>query len=231
MPSDIKWASPSTKTIKAIAGTNLKPGDKVVLVYESGAALKSDPRLVAYLDKPDSTSYNATATAFALFSQETEVEERVIQKAFPQTIPDEGFTPGIAQIKNRFSGKDEPHALFLCKPQVCPICGRLMMRRYVTGFPQSGAYAQDEQMKHAGIVGIGKPIPGDDNEESACEVCTAEGRIRFTCAFCEQERGSDLLHTVRHSEAICAICYETLSAKDYDTKMNALNEKHQYDYD
>lgn len=116
--------------------------------------------------------------------------------------------------------------LFALPLERCGFCRKQMLSP-MKGFHLSSTMNQEAQMRAAGLV-----YRGDSNVTSfdVCEECVAAGKVAFNCIFCGEYRKSDLYHDSEYGEPICKICYESLTAKEWDEKMEALHEAHRYDY-
>lgn len=122
----------------------------------------------------------------------------------------------------------ESWGLFALPVSRCSFCKTYTLPK-IKGFYENGssAMSQAEQMKAAGMRYRGSNFITSD---IVCEQCVADGKIHFKCAFCEETRNSELYHDAEYGDPICKICYETLTAKEWDEKMKELHEIHRYDY-
>jgi hypothetical protein len=68
-----------------------------------------------------------------------------------------------------------------------------------------------------------------------CQTCASEGKATFRCSLCKQERSSSQKHTsIGHPDGadhLCAVCYETVPAKKWQEKYDALSDEHRWDWD
>lgn len=141
----------------------------------------------------------------------------------------EHFKPEILE-----DDKSAALVTFVLRVPHCPICARLMQNlksksyAQVDLFPHYHKIDQAAQMQAAEIVNVGQLIPGTDKH--ACEVCTKEGRVTFTCVLCNTPRTSDLLHEDYYEEPLCTVCWETRSAKEWAAKQAEIREAHSYDH-
>lgn len=209
------------RLLHATAGETLGKRDRIQLVFEYPAGNDEPVRpkrtLVAYKARVEG-HYHGTCLNDAIVGMDVIYQEHIIQEQAPEPDLLKDFTPILFER--------EGVVLMLVEYERCPICHRPMIRP----FAQRVEYrlSPKAQMERADIVRPGDEIPGSDRV--ACEVCTQEGKIVFTCAFCGQERRSDLLHE-SHPEPVCTICYNTLTAAEWEAKEDALHEEHRYDYD
>ena len=144
----------------------------------------------------------------------------------------EAYTPQVLEDNRTPDGKHGRVLMtFALEVEPCPICGRLMMSEVDGLFPKYLRINQRAQKQAAGVVGVGLQIPGNNVLYThACEVCSQEGRITFTCALCQQQRSSAELHDVHYGEPVCEICFATRTAKDWEAMLDQLERNHQYDY-
>ena len=66
-----------------------------------------------------------------------------------------------------------------------------------------------------------------------CTVCVDAGNAYFVCSLCNQKRPTDNIQE-RYGDPpdfLCATCYRTTPASEWDAKEDELQEKHRYDYD
>lgn len=139
------------------------------------------------------------------------------------------FTPQIIQ-------EDEHSAQISLRVRVrkCPICNKLM-------FPDKEGhnnrawnellwYSADkhQQMKSLRMVSTGEYVPM--LEEYICEECTQAGRATFICKLCNHERAINLVQHSWIGDALCTVCYESMSAKIWNEKYQELESAHRWDY-
>lgn len=73
----------------------------------------------------------------------------------------------------------------------------------------------------------------DSNDEPICEICKKEGKSSFKCAICDEIKPSS---KIKHSfgdpaEYLCVDCYNSVSAAEWDKKVDALEGAHRYDFE
>lgn len=87
------------------------------------------------------------------------------------------------------------------------------------------------QLARASIMLRSTALDADGN--TLCLECAKQGKATFVCALCKQVRTSDeqQFHVGDPQECLCRICYETVPAKTWDTKVEQLHTDHIYDYD
>lgn len=122
-----------------------------------------------------------------------------------------------------------PYGLFMLQIYRCEICNRLCMHSPVGAFPSYNRNNQEAQMKRAGIVALGY---SGTEQEPVCAVCVSENKITITCAICNETRSANDVEERVGSppEFLCKFCYETVSAKAWQDKMDELRDSHQWDY-
>ena len=120
----------------------------------------------------------------------------------------------------------------------CPTCDCLMLYRYSyqwsgfeSIFPKWVQINLYEQLSKAGILIYSHFKDKDD--KFICRECAKEGKNTFVCALCDEERTSDLKEESYGDspEYLCSVCYESVSAKEWDKKNEELREAHKYDFE
>lgn len=114
---------------------------------------------------------------------------------------------------------------------ICEQCGNAYVRRAwwsVHDLGQGTDSGVPAQLERAGLR-RGARHWSDD----LCAECEQAGLQRFTCAGCHQERDST---EVQRSfgdppERLCATCYATMTARDWDTLVDRLEEEHRWDFE
>lgn len=112
----------------------------------------------------------------------------------------------------------------------CPCCGKHMMKKAPSGlFPCSIFDNQEAQMKDLGVV-FESPMYLDDDK--ICAECAEQGKASFHCALCGVLKPSSKLQYSVGSppEYLCEDCYETVSAKVWQEKVDELDDAHKWDY-
>lgn len=219
MTEFIKGKSPFGRKIQAVAGSALKVGDRVTLVIENSPTPGTGGSFMVAYRAASERGFHGTATSAAEIGETVDIVEAVIQDVMLPIDFKKDFTP---------IPFDDNHYLFLHLVDTCPICGRKMMSSGDSTAYDDDARSQKAQMERAGIVARGSGILGEYRKH-ICEVCTKEGKGKFTCAMCDQTRTSDQLHDTSFGEPICTICYTTLTAEQYDQKYEAIGDAHQWD--
>lgn len=113
----------------------------------------------------------------------------------------------------------------------CVYCRRLMVAEAWTKYGSPFAHTLPGQMEKNNWTTRGASIPGTERDEYACVDCVAAGKVKFTCAICEQERTSEFLHEEHYDEAECTICYETISAKIWEEWHDEQSQRKRYHYE
>jgi hypothetical protein len=70
----------------------------------------------------------------------------------------------------------------------------------------------------------------DKNDRFVCTECV--GGVTFVCFHCDKESPATEIQESRGdpAEHLCKGCYGTLTAKQWDEAVDALQEAHKYDY-
>ena len=87
------------------------------------------------------------------------------------------------------------------------------------------------QAKELGI----KFISGKEfNYKKYCTECVEGGKAEFKCFHCKEIKNSGLIQeSIGASDCadhICKDCYETLTAKEWDSIIEEMEEDHKYDH-
>lgn len=140
----------------------------------------------------------------------------------------------VFRINENFIPKydDKSHsAIFALKCNPCGCCNKPMIPDIDSRlFPTWIKINQNSQLERSEINVASKS--NKDNKQ-ICKVCEAEGRSSFICSLCNMNRKSDLKEfTVGDPEScLCKVCYDTVTAKEWENKKEELFQKHRYDYD
>ncbi len=128
----------------------------------------------------------------------------------------------------------EKYVTFLVEYSKCHTCSKDMIIRNknnVLPFPAWYKIDIDAQMKKGGFVAqSGKRI--DENEDQyICVNCAKNIKTYFLCSLCEKRKSTDRIEEGigAPSEYLCKDCYETVSAKVWNEKLDLLEEDHKYD--
>lgn len=167
-------------------------------------------------------SYDAYDPASALTYLQRVIEYLRIQSVQPKIINKlEDFTP--VQIQRRLY-------TFLVTTDICDICGKeMMMLSGLNLFPARAHITQLEQMHRVGIVERwGKTEAG----QNICVECSQAGLATFTCCFCRKQYSLSELHSkLYENELVCKTCYLKTPHAEWEKKLDALRNRHRWDYE
>ena len=112
----------------------------------------------------------------------------------------------------------------------CPCCGKLMLEKSETNFPSYHILNQKSQMKNLGLVYVGKILVDD---EPICVECEEAGKADFLCELCGVRKpSSKIKENIGYpSVFLCSDCYSTVTAKEWDEKIDELHEEHRFDFE
>jgi len=117
------------------------------------------------------------------------------------------------------------------RAEKCELCGRVMIPK-----APSGIYAnyfedtQEEQAKRKKLQFI-SDIKVDG--KYICQDCADKGKADFLCVMCKERKQSDKkeISFGDPKEYLCTDCYETVPAKDWDLKVDEMENLHRWDYE
>lgn len=140
------------------------------------------------------------------------------------TIPDnfDLFIPiPLKNDRHRF------FALVLVELDLCASC-QIPMLPNNGPFPPYYMIDANAQRKRAGWE---CPSNQTINDERICETCAQQDKATFLCFLCNQTRkSSQQQRSFGGGDYLCIPCYETSTAKQWETAVNTLNERHRYDH-
>jgi hypothetical protein len=126
------------------------------------------------------------------------------------------------------------YGLLLVELQRCSVCGRQMLHRDAKRaqkiFPLYLALTLKAQLNRANwrlASGI-----TDKNNDVICESCAAENLGSFVCVLCGIERPSEAVQQSIGDppDYLCKICYDSVTARAWERKIDELEKDHRYDY-
>lgn len=120
---------------------------------------------------------------------------------------------------------------FSLRVEKCPSCKKTMMIKANRGiFPYLWLKGQATQMGESGVVYVSKSKIDDDY---ICIECESKGKASFKCGICsERQNSAEIQQSFGDPpEHLCKTCYETTPAKQWDQKLELLEEKHRYDFE
>lgn len=193
MPDDVEH-------LRGLRGLVERVDEKVqrpVVVSFEGFALwydfREDELAQVALDNPMNFAFKPDQ--ISLMARAKEEEKRIAFENLSRDIIDAGygnfFLPVYEQLER------------------CPICNRLIVA-HLSRF--------GEEYQKLDLVAHGMRLFGFD--QWTCQKCTEEGLAGFTCAICGRERSSDQIQEEHGGEFACTVCYETLSAKEWDWQIS-----------
>jgi hypothetical protein len=113
----------------------------------------------------------------------------------------------------------------------CPLCDKIMIKKTSEHgvFPIFITMNQEHQAERAGIV-FKSSTQVDDYY--ICQECEKSGKADFLCALCNERKSSDKVQerVGDPAEFLCKDCYEIVSAKTWEKKLDELHEEHKWDY-
>ncbi len=86
----------------------------------------------------------------------------------------------------------------------------------------------------AEILGLVKASGTAVDHKPICQGCVDAGKVDFLCSLCNKRKPSSKIQEsfgCQPQEHLCADCYRTVPAKLWEAKIDALQEKHKYDWD
>lgn len=123
---------------------------------------------------------------------------------------------------------EDRYARFLLALEKCPSCHKYMIvrpHRARNTFPRYHKLTFEAQVKAAEFV-----ITSDSqvDDKYICEDCAGAGKASFICALCKQRKSSDKIQERIGDppEFLCADCYETVPAKEWESIWNQLERSH-----
>ena len=134
----------------------------------------------------------------------------------------ENYEPDILEGK---------YARFLLRVSYCPECGRPMVVRPGRArdpFPYYFKLSFEAQVRAGGFCVRSDAIAGN---EYICEDCAQAGRAWFHCELCKCKLPTDKIQEQFGDppEYLCADCYASVSAKEWDEMCDALEAEHKWD--
>lgn len=131
---------------------------------------------------------------------------------------------------------DETTISFAVSLKTCYKCQRRMVSKppgqyfEKNTFPNCSENNFENQAKRAGLV-FQSNIKVDDNY--ICEECKQSGSADFLCAICKKRKPfpKEKFSFGDPPEFLCSDCYETVSAKTWDSEVEELSDKHKYDFE
>ena len=112
----------------------------------------------------------------------------------------------------------------------CKCCNKIMLKRDLQHiYPIWNQLSQDAQMKRVGFVYQTSVLV--DNEP-ICNECVDSGKSTFICALCLERKSTDKIQESigDPAEFLCAKCYNTVPASEWDNKVSELHKEHYYDF-
>lgn len=126
---------------------------------------------------------------------------------------------------------DDSHIKMIVRAEKCSICEKLMVEKGNYGvFPSCFEETQEAQIKlNERIVFKSK---SETNDGKICIECHDAGKASFKCELCGEVRPTNEIEVSfgDPAEHLCKICYGEVSAKDWDKKVEELENEHQYDF-
>ena len=120
----------------------------------------------------------------------------------------------------------------LLETNECPCCKKRMLKElpYDSNFPHYHKINQKSQMESIGLVSKSNVMV--DNTY-ICVECRDAGKVNFLCELCGERKASnkEKISIGYPPVFLCSDCYETVSAKVWDNKIEELNNEHQYDFE
>jgi hypothetical protein len=134
------------------------------------------------------------------------------------------FTPKIID-------KEGGYGILMVRLRKCKYCGGWMFdeeNSYPSPCYENGIDKQLERAgwKKQGYVGM------QTLDVQICEECVGKDAKTFLCAICgKQKKSSEIEECIGYSaEYLCKDCFSSISAKEWDEKVEELEEKHKWDY-
>jgi hypothetical protein len=96
-------------------------------------------------------------------------------------------------------------------------------------FPIWNELNQDAQMKRADLVYLSTTKV---NNKAICLDCVDAGKATFQCALCHQTYPTSGIQQIFGDppDYLCKPCYGTVTAKEWEKKVNELDKEHEYDF-
>ncbi len=119
-------------------------------------------------------------------------------------------------------------ALFAVETDECPLCKKTMVTeipKHTGIIPNWVKLSQEAQMKGTGLVYTGNARVDD---HLVCRECEEAGKADFKCELCKRRHPTSKIKESfgEPAEFLCTDCYEAVPAKEWDTKVEELNEQH-----
>lgn len=117
--------------------------------------------------------------------------------------------------------------------KTCPLCSKKMAQKIDQQAPFSlySRMTLKTQLERIGAVGMSRALHMDS--QHICVECEKKGSAEFECQLCNIVRKTSEIQQSfgLPAEHLCKTCYETVAAKDWETKVDELEDDHQYDFD
>lgn len=121
----------------------------------------------------------------------------------------------------------------LLEGEKCHLCKKIMIavvspyRPKI--FPAYMKLNQKAQMETIGLVFTSSCLVDD---HAICHECVEAGKADFLCVLCGERKPSNQVQESigDPAEFLCTGCYNTKSAKEWDEKVDELQEEHKYDF-
>jgi len=133
----------------------------------------------------------------------------------------EDFTPSFV------TGSDYL-AYFVEAVRPCAACNTFMY----DGFPKYNKMTLEKQLERAGWRRKSGVTSGIHNNGDLCQACADAGIAKFKCELCGESRpySEEKERVGDPPDFLCKACFETVTAKEWDDKVNELELSHQWDY-
>ena len=143
----------------------------------------------------------------------------------------DSYTPKIIEKFKCFEKK--AYVEMLLELSFCSICKNIMININKDNiFPNYYKLQLKEQLKK--INGqIQSNIKDKKTDSYICKSCKEKGKLTFICSICNKEHLTNNIQEEIYGdppEYVCKTCYSTLSAKQWNTEIKELEDKHKWDF-
>lgn len=120
---------------------------------------------------------------------------------------------------------------FFVRTKICPVCKKQMVRS------QLGVvtFGNDPLSFHSQCAAAGIVLEShaeDEHGNAICKECVDNGRAKFICSLCRRTFPTDMIQKSVGSylrSHLCKECFNTVSAKEWEDKVQELEENHKWD--
>lgn len=204
----------------------------------AGLAPKQEATVKYYRVAPDQVQRAAEEQVIRVRRTQQEAQRQEAVRLAGIKLAEEGIDTNVgAPYTPRLVAADANYGAGLATIAVplrsCTICDRWMVGRDTTisiiGFENE----LGRQLQRAGFVFDSGAY--DKQGHRICAECKTAGKSTFVCDICKQERTSDQIKRSfgydPPDEYLCVPCFETVTASEWQTKVESLEERHRYDGD